>query len=154
LLLGLGLSGCSVINSVLPADKPARDDAGEVLAEGTESAFDLKVGDCVSEGTDATVVSSLTVLPCSEEHSDEVFFAFDLEEGDYPGEAAVEAIADERCVAEFPGYVGIDYTESALTYWPMTPTEAGWSAVQDREILCMVYDEAGTLSESVKGTGR
>lgn len=153
LLLGASLSGCSVLKSVLPADKPERAESGEVIQEGTGSAFDLKVGDCVSD-TEGTTVSDLPVLPCSQEHADEVFYAFELEPGDFPGDEAINAIADERCIAEFTGYVGSAYEESELTYWPMTPSAPGWESLDDREVLCMVYDESGPLTASVKGSNR
>lgn len=153
-MLGLALAGCSMVTGVMSGDKPSRDEtSGEVLEQGTESAFDLEVGDCVADGTDDAVVFDLNLVPCDESHSDEAYYAFDLNQDEFPGDEAIIAAADERCIAEFPNYVGTEYEDSALTYWPMTPTEDGWRELGDREVMCMLYDESGPLAGSAKGSG-
>jgi hypothetical protein len=48
-------------------------------------------------------------VPCSEPHSDEIFAAVNLPEGDgeFPGYQAIEAQGRELCIAEFEGFIGL-----------------------------------------------
>lgn len=145
------LAGCSLL---LPADQPTRDDeSGEVVEGGQESAFNMQVGDCWNDVT-TDEVSDVPMVPCAEEHDNEVYAEFDLPDGAFPGDDAVEEAAFDGCYERFADYIGISYEESVLEIYPMWPTEAGWDELNDRQIVCSVWDVEGALTGSVKGAAR
>ncbi len=130
-----------------------RDDTGQVVQGGSLSVFDLRVGDCFDEPA-GSQVSHLVAVPCAEPHDNEAFAIFDLDDGDYPGEEAVDGIAEEGCLAAFADYVGIDYAESVLAASTFTPTAASWKD-GDREVVCFLQDlEGSKLSGSMAGAQR
>lgn len=61
--LSVSLAGCSLL-----ATGPARDASGQVTAASEIAATDLLVGDCFSYGPDSTVLTTVTIAPCSGEH--------------------------------------------------------------------------------------
>lgn len=155
LVAGLTLSGCSLLNSVLPSSEPVRDaDSGEIT-EGQDRAdvFQIRVGDCLNTSTLSDEVNAVPVVPCAESHEDEVYFAFDLDEGDFPGEDVIDAKSDEMCTPEFASFIGMSYEESTLDWYPFTPTAGSWSD-GDREILCVAYDPAGMTTGTLAGAAR
>jgi hypothetical protein len=143
-LAALALFGCS-------NDDPERDEeTGELAESGDVDVFDLEVGDCLGEETGEGEIESLEAAPCSEPHSEEIFAALTVPDGDYPGQEALDAEA-EGCLEEFAEFVGMPYEESVLEINYMTPTEESWS-MGDRELLCTVYDPdadtTGTLQDA------
>ena len=136
LLAALTLSGCSAITTLL---------------NGEGDVFSLEVGDCMNDYGDETDITSVPIIDCDEEHDAEVYATEDIEGDSYPGGEEVSAAADEICIDEFGDFVGIDYEESLLNYWVLTPSEETW-AVGDREVVCTIskYDENGDV---VKVTG-
>lgn len=134
LLVALVAAGCGFLNS------------GNV--------FELAVGDCFddSSGTD-TELSDVPVVDCAEPHDNEVFFTFDMADGDFPGDDAILAEAESRCLPAFEDYVGLDYASSQLDIFPITPTEGSWSN-GDREVICALYDlDLAKLEGSMQGSG-
>ncbi|MDQ0648919.1 hypothetical protein QFZ53_003115 [Microbacterium natoriense] len=129
-------------------------DPGEI--EGAEmTAFaDLEVGDCIpliDYGDD--MIYELPVVPCDTPHTDEVFFIFDVEDGEFPGDESLEETAWSGCLAEFERYVGLDYDDSELDFYTYQPTKSSWSRWDDRTVQCILYsidDVTGTLA----GTAR
>lgn len=120
------------------------------------NVFELSVGDCFDD-TDlaAEEVSDVPVVECSEPHDNEIYHAFDLADGDYPGEEEVETKADDGCLAAFDAFVGTPYLDSQLEYFAIYPTEQSWTEVDDREVLCAVYDMSlEKLTGTVGGSGR
>ncbi len=164
-LAGCGASGSSAENeepkpsessasaSASPEAETVADEAAEeeeVSAETVE-AVNLKVGDCMVDDPEAEEISDVDVLPCTEPHDSEVYAAMDIAAGAYPGEEAVDTMAQDFCLAEFQPYVGTDYSVSALDVGYLTPTPTSWTLGNDREILCTVYRVDGEkLSTSVK----
>ena len=116
-----------------------RDNAGEVIAEGRESVFDLRVGDCISEMKDGEEVGTTTVVPCGDPHDYEVFANFDLEATVFLGQEAVFELAFEGCRARFAGYFQIAYEESALDITSLAPTQDSWTRGADRSVSCLGY---------------
>jgi uncharacterized RDD family membrane protein YckC len=84
------------------AEETASPGAGEV------DVFDLKVGDCLADSPTGgeEVIFTVETVPCSEPHSEEIYAVVTLPEGDYPGDEAMDAQADELCTAEFESFVG------------------------------------------------
>ncbi len=147
--LTLSLSGCSLFG---PADAD-RDADGNVLEEATIDIFALKVGDCVKSGGSGET-TEIKVVPCSEPHSDEVFFEFSMPDGAYPGDDGFDDAFFDRCIPAFEQFVGVSVQDTTLGAYPMTPTQGSWDDRNDRVVQCLVYDPAGDTTGSLRGTGR
>lgn len=147
LFASLALSGC--------APSASRDGStSEITQAGQQSAFDMRVGDCFNDDG-GEEVTEVPAVPCGEPHHNEVYFVFDLPNGDYPGDDAVLDAADERCIAEFEEFVGVAWENSTLEYFPMTPTKGSWERGKDRMIVCSVWDpEVDMTSGSLRGAAR
>lgn len=93
-------------------------------------------------------------MPCTEEHTHELYAVVPYDDGDvFPGLAALDAFAERSCVAEFEPYVGISVFDSTLTFSWLVPTLASWNNNKDRDVLCVVGPfDGSTLSVSVKGS--
>ena len=118
--------------------------------------YDLTVGDCL-RFPDAPweVIVGLPTVPCSEPHTDEVFAVVTLPngDGDFPGMEAIGAQAEELCVAEFEGFVGLSYEESVLEIGLFPPEEEMWLD-GDRLVVCMVNDPAGDTTGTLADANR
>jgi len=107
------------------------------------------VGDCInSEDLPEGEIDELNTISCDESHDLEVFHAFDLPKGDFPGEESMEEAAEDECVPAFEDYVGVDYYDSEIWITTISPSEETWDAVDDREILCLL--EGDDETESLK----
>lgn len=135
LALAVTLSGCSVIGSIF----------------GQGNVFTIKVGDCFNEGTYTDgEITDVDIVDCSESHELEATKSIILTETSYPGDSAIQARGDSECVTAFEEYTGQSY--DTFTDWDYTfywPTPASWDG-GDREILCLVGNVNGPVSESVK----
>lgn len=114
------------------------------------------VGDCINNSTAAGSISEFDVVDCDETHTAELIVKFDMPDGDFPGQQAIQEAFIEECTGSaFEDYVGAPYAESDLDIFPVTPTEQTWDQADDREVLCFVAPVDGSnLEESVKGSGR
>lgn len=145
-----GLGSCG-------SDEPERDEQGAIAEEGDLSVQSVEVGDCfndpdgVEEGVE---VEALGAVPCAEPHDNEAYHVFELPDGEYPGDAEVEEQSFEGCVGPFEGYVGRTYEASELEIFPITPTEASWNDVDDREVICAVYLPEQELTGSMRDSAR
>jgi hypothetical protein len=132
-----------------------RDDYERIMSRrrefGGDDPFDLAVGDCLTEPVGYDVVDSVEIVDCNEPHYSEVFQSFIIDDGPYPGDAAVEEMAYEWCDEDFADFVGVPYVESALDYEILIPSQETWEDMNDREILCMVYDPAGDTVGTLQG---
>ena len=147
LLFASGLTACS-------GGDATRDESSlEVIEGGDADVFSLQLGDCFNN-VSSEEVSEVPVVPCSEAHDNEVFHIFEVPDGDFPGDEALDEAAAEECVPAFESFVGIAYMDSGLDYFPLTPTEAGWTVYGDREIVCSVYDPDASVTGSLVGAAR
>ncbi len=152
LACGLAVSACS--NSAT-SDSSERDASGEVTEAGQVGVFRLQQGDCIAEASEEDVLDSLPVVPCGEPHQLEIYHVFDLADGDWPGEQAVRDRSAEGCLAAFTGFVGVDFEQSVYDVTPLMPTEASWEQIDDREVLCALFELDGSLrTGSARGTAR
>lgn len=136
-VLALSAGGCSIAE----------------LLRGDGNVFELAVGDCFDTAAAGGEVSDVPIVDCSEPHDNEVFHTFEVEDGDYPGNEALVARAEEECIPAFADYVGTDYASSRLDIFPITPTEGSWSD-GDREVICALYDlELEKLEGSMQDRG-
>lgn len=145
------LSGCSALNALTGGVE--RDDEGNVTT-GNEHAdvFEVTVGDCLAT-LSSGAVSRVPIVPCSEVHEAEAYASHLMGDGDFPGDEAVFAAADEACLAEFDDFIGLPYEESLIELTYYHPTAASW-ADGDREILCLATDPAGPTTGSLVGAQR
>ncbi|NXY94652.1 septum formation family protein [Streptomyces sp. BR123] len=158
LVLALGLSG---VLGDGPA--PRRDTSGRVTTPGSSDVQDIRKGDCFNtdddlaktqekEGTQARF--SVRTVPCGQPHEGEAYDVFDLENGAYPGEDKVVAIAEEKCGGKaLTDYVGnasnLPKTLEVFYYYPQA---ASWT-LGDREVTCFLGTANGTSTGSARSTG-
>jgi hypothetical protein len=102
-------------------------------------------GDCVDV--------EFLLVDCADEHESEVYFVTEISGDEYPGRRAVEDESGKLCRDAFPDYIGIEYERSALEITYLWPEELVWDAGV-RAVRCAVYDPEGSLTGSIKGTGR
>lgn len=141
-----------------PSDEPTREPSPSTVATpppGAETVtFDeLEVGQCIPYMEWGDEVFELPIVPCDQPHTDEVYYIFDAEDGDFPGDDALQSLATERCDAAFAGYVGIPYKDSVLANYWFVPTEMSWNRLKDRTIQCIVYTDED-VTESFRGSAR
>jgi hypothetical protein len=151
--------------------------SAEITAAKSISVFNLRPQDCLNppKANPNLAVSTVTVLPCTQPHVDEVYcvlpynpappgsiqgcppkpprFAGSLTE-DYPGEEALTNYANALCLNEFQPYVGSAYTGSSLYYTYLYPSPQSWdnSLRRDREIVCILHTVGAPLTRSAKGS--
>lgn len=128
------------------------------------NVFKLKVGDCVVPPTEIKAeITSVTVVPCSKPHSQEVFAAVNYAPprsaattttgNVFPGEPALRTFADGACLQQYAAYVGLDYRDSSLFYTYLLPSARSWnSSSHDRKVVCLVTTTGQQLTASVKGS--
>lgn len=128
---------------------------GDGERSGDVSVFDLRVGDCFDGPEDfSTSVETVRAVPCAEAHDNEIYHAFDVPDGPYPGEADLDASADQECVGAFESFVGRDYLESVLEFFPITPTSSSWAA-GDRTVSCALHArDLSKLTGTMRGSQR
>ncbi|WP_054686240.1 septum formation family protein [Microbacterium sp. No. 7] len=144
LLAAVALTSCSASTD---ADEP---DPADVVT--------LSVGDCFNdvavEGDDAGAADSVPIVSCDEPHDNEVYYEFELPEGDYPGVSAIEAAMNENCAREFQEFVGIVDSESDFFYFGVQPTELSWNERDDRLVQCAVFEPNKQVTGTLKGAAR
>ncbi len=139
------------------ADAERSETTGEVTASGDVGAFDVRVGDCLSEvpggSVFATQVETVPAVPCQEEHAGEVYDSFDLEDAEFPGDERTAILAQEGCAERFGSFVGLSYGLARFEISVLTPSSETWD-IGDHEVVCIVSDPSGPLTDSPRGLGR
>lgn len=121
------------------------------VAAAPPSAGLLELGDCFDQSEDE---DDIAVVPCEDEHENEVYAVFDLSGGAYPGDENVDAYAFDGCDEAFAPFIGRAWEDSLADYWYFTPSEDGWAS-GDRQVVCAVYDlKRWTTTGTLKGSGR
>jgi Septum formation len=121
-------------SSTLPGDQPHGP-----LRKPKEVDWDqLKVGDCFKDWTDTGV--PVTRVDCRSPHEEEGTGAFNVPGGRrYPGDDAVEGVADALCESYFARYTGIGWDSSSFDYDYFTPDASSWRH-GDRLTTCTAWD--------------
>lgn len=136
-----------VLTVALAAAAGACEDEGDV--------FSLEVGTCFNDTESALAggeTSNVPVVECDEPHDNEVFALVELEGDEFPGNDTVRQVGNEKCLAEFEDYVGLDYPSSRYAAGPyLTPTEESWERANDREVICALWD---ANLEKLEGSAR
>jgi hypothetical protein len=154
------LSGCSIVDSIFPAQASRSAHTGKVTSSGQSAVTTLETGDCfddsIKTGKGGTV-SDVTLIPCGKLHDKEAYAVIPLGVDTYPGASEVRKRAISVCNAAFATYVGIPITKSSLSIGWLTPTEENWSA-DDNSVTCLVElwagDNVKPVVGSLKGTHR
>ncbi|SJM59216.1 hypothetical protein CZ771_10820 [Actinomycetales bacterium JB111] len=97
----------------------------------SDNVFTADPGQCLDEPEVGRPIS------CDGNHRAEVYYTFNLPEGDFPGDSAVRDESDSRCSSQLTAYVGgedtSDYSVDALV-----PSEDSWNDSDDTEVLCLL----------------
>lgn len=165
-LVSLGLGSnveAGPVPSATPSERPPTEDSAPTAEdpseiEGAEMVpfADLVVGDCiplVEYDEEDTEIFDLPVVPCDMPHTDEIFYIYDLPDGEYPGDDEIYDLAWEGCRAQFAGFVGLSYEDSELDMYPYTPTKGSWNRAQDRTVHCIVFNYED-VTGSLQGAAR
>jgi hypothetical protein len=115
-----------------------------------------EVGECITNSVTGSIVDEFDTVDCTESHTAELYYKFELPDGDFPGTEEISSATQEQCTgANFEDYVGVDYASSEIEVYPVTPTEETWNDADDREVLCFGGNLDGTpLTESIEGIAR
>ncbi|MDF2561987.1 MAG: hypothetical protein K0R99_3433 [Microbacterium sp.] len=153
-LLAVAVSLLLVATVAVPTDDAASTEGGTDPSsiEGAEMVpfAELEVGDCLPfvDYEDTGQIYELPVVPCEKPHTDEVYFIFEVDDEEFPGEEALSDAASDGCAAHFDTYVGIAYEDSVLDFYSYQPTETSWARADDRTVQCILFsydDVTGTL---------
>lgn len=151
-VLAVMLAGCSLFGG--------SGEEGESI-----KVFDAKPGQCLLPPAEVEAqISSLTVVPCSQPHTQEAYAVVPFKAkgaqagaagtGAYPGDAVLKTFAEGVCAQHYADYVGIDYLDSSYFFTYLLPSARGWDQGPDRDVLCIVTTTGEKLTASVKGAKR
>ena len=123
-------------------------------SEGSQSVFELNVGECYVD-LFGNQVQTVEPVSCNEPHGIEVIAVFDVELTEYDAEA-LKAEAEVGCLAAFEPYMGATFAASWYGLDFLLPSTGSWDG-GDREVVCVVFPFEDDVSQSVgsaKGEGR
>lgn len=106
------------------------------VAPSDTGVFDIELGDCILADV-AAEQSSVPTVPCDQPHASEVYSAFLVDDGEYPGIENVDVWAGEGCLARFEPTFRESYDISPYFIEFLYPTEDSWNDQNDREVLCL-----------------
>jgi hypothetical protein len=139
------LAGCSSA----PEAKPIEVVEGTTVATG-----DLTVGQCLSEEAATGAVGIAQAVDCNKPHFGEVMSAGNVRTiGDKFDATKIAELANNFCIKSFEDFAGLRYDKSKLQIFPLVPSEKSWGA-GDRIATCIVYDQAGSVTGTLKGANR
>jgi len=146
---GLGLVGAGYAG-LAGHDDTVRNESGQVVEAGEVGAFRIRLGDCLAATPDGDF-ESVQAVPCADPHASEVYAAFMLPAGDYPGDAQVDAMADEGCYDRVGNAIDLSLGLDDYGLSSITPRAEGWNEIDDREVLCLVGRiDGGSSTGSVR----
>ena len=120
-----------------------------VITYRPAAVFGLRPGECInSAGNGLNVI----VLSCATPHDAEVFAAFSLPAGAWPGDSAVQQDAGNGCESRFGSYLNPQLATADLTQEYVYPNQAAWQA-GERTVVCEVRAVSGQLTGSVRAPG-
>ena len=115
------------------------------------SVFDLVKGNCLDGASLSDgLVTTIRVVDCSEVHTHEVYYSGRYPETTFDADK-VSAYANDTCLAQFTPYVGIDYTRSRYQYLHIVPTQESWTRDNDRDVVCVAFEEDATITGTIAG---
>lgn len=156
IVIGTYLFGATVRDLFTETGEAPRDAQGRVTEAHQVPTAQVRPGDCITDsgfaanppgggtGADraafvASEVATVTVVPCSEPHEVQVYFAGTLAGGPYPGETTVLHDIERSCRQEFTRSIGLPLRESELFASYYYPLEQSWA--KDKGYACVVSEK-------------
>ncbi|MBT8212387.1 MAG: septum formation family protein, partial [Acidimicrobiia bacterium] len=97
--------------------------------------------------------SGLITTPCSQPHDNEIY-VIGTASGSYPGEIELNELADDFCLAEFEGFIGLSWGDSIYDFIWIVPDADEWET-GERDVLCAAYDlDLAKLTGTLEGIGQ
>lgn len=128
------------------AFNPFATDASSGATRPPPPPATLAVGDCFNTDQFAPGRSidpqGLHLVACSDPHQHEVYAIegnSDTAGAPFPGDLAMEAFADDACLADFEPALGVGYRQSSLDFATVKPDATSWKA-GDRAVICAAHD--------------
>ncbi len=153
-----------VLGAACSDDGGGRGEDGRVEEPSSISAYELRAGDCTNPPDEVgTEVGSVTVVPCDEPHTQEIFalVPYTDEDGEvpdgrasFPGDEPLSSFSQAACIEPFSDYFDVDYVDSSLFITYLFPSVRSWDEEDDREIVCIAQTTGEPVSESLAGDGR
>lgn len=152
LIATLSVTGCSLFGG-----GPQRDEEGKVTEKASLGITDLQIGDCFSTSasgqamTEETteVKQSVTVVPCTQEHTDEVFAKGTLTGTTLPTGDDMSEQAMKICDDAFLEYIGNPETDILYASYAAMDNI---SYATNKTLICAVgLEDGGPLHRSAKG---
>jgi len=129
-----------------------RNSSGVVVKSGSNSVFSVKIGDCTNSDLSGTA-EKLNLVPCDKPHALEAYSIVASTATTYPGADALQIFAEQSCIDNFFGYVGVELSQSILYYTYVYPSVTSWNDKSDRSVVCFIYKATEPLlMSSVKGS--
>lgn len=126
--------------------------AASLSACGSQVAT-VDAGACSNVSDLEGELTEIPTVDCGEAHDAQFIHVFDIDQdGDFPGADAINAAAQEGCLAGFEDFIGLSYEESVLELQWIPPNEDTWGPANDRQVLCVAFLTDGTTTtESWEG---
>lgn len=118
------------------------------IGQGTVTATDVEMGDCLSEIPGDTRVLTVKTIECAEPHAGEVFAVLQMSGDEFPGQAAIDTYAD-KCSPELANYSPSAMTDDSVQLYVLYPTAETWEQ-GDRAVTCIATLDP-PRSGSIKG---
>ncbi len=87
------------------------------------------------------------IVPCTDDHDNEVVAMYDLGDGAYPT-GDIAATVNAGCIAEYAAFLGRPVASSLMSNWEVYPSDTDWAAGA-HAAACILY-----AGEPVRGTSR
>jgi hypothetical protein len=121
------------------------------VAPKVVSVFDLVKGNCLDGASLSDgLVTTIRIVDCSEVHTHEVYYSGRYPESTFDA-TKISNYANDTCLAQFASYVGIDYSRSRYQYLHIVPTQESWTRDNDRDVVCVAFEEDATITGSIAG---
>ena len=98
-------------------------------------ATDLAVGDCLTDIPSGSLVQLVPKTDCSQPHAGEAYAVLTMPDGEYPGQATINAWQN-KCPVELESYSPDALMGDAIGVFVLYPTAQTW-AQGDRAIVCV-----------------
>lgn len=130
-----------------------RSSSGDINKAGDLQATDLRVGDCFDlKDPNVDTIDDVRAVPCTTQHTYELFFRGTMPSGDYPTDDAFDAWMSANCLPAFDSYVGRTYDQSTLEVYYLVPSDDAWRS-GDYSIQCALYPQNNAHpTTSLKGS--
>ena len=110
------------------------------------NVFSLEVGQCFADAISSggEEVENVDIVDCEKPHLNEIYAVVDLPEGDFPL-VFIDEDSAEICYNAFEPFVGQAYEYSIYEVNFLRPTKETWEQLDDREVVCYLFDMQGSL---------